>query len=519
MSGYVPSRNRVCAYSYVNEKDLPPGQKLLNCSKCKETCYIDRESQVACWKVHKETCDPVSKDFSREHSMRVFDSVHMCALQMKSMLDIGVQRRIQGRLLLYYLQQLRGLVIANANNLSDWDTGAIIALSERFDEVLQDEDDRRLIWSIPGFANYMLSEEILLSDEMKARMQANGPLPPKEVFVEYCEVDYTTSYENPITLPKQYWKLLLGIYSNSALIDDPRIKDLLPRNTSLTAAIIAHIMKAWTNPYIRASMSSSRDLNDNSITLQHLVSVCFAQALDNGNFQNCHERWRRDDEIVPGITVKDYLKTSMLHEAYFAGRDLESVTTCLLMLKPGFPREILDDHLKRAVVNLSPKDRFELLDIFLDWTPIRKKNGDEIDLPILSYMAPPTLPLDTVRETMLVLILEASTREFLILYHYMKETEKSKGVSEQVEQFMQDYYDNIMRDSVPTLAKNFHILLNECNRKKKEVGETGITLPFELREMIYQYALDPASFGSVPYTPSGNMTTKLRSYLRSIGRN
>ena len=117
------------------------------------------------------------------------------------------------------------------------------------------------------------------------------------------------------------------------------------------------------------------------------------------------------------------------------------------------------------------------------------------------------------------MISATTTREFLILYQYMKETEKSEGVSEKAKQFMLDYYNNMMRNRVPTLAKNLRILQNECNRKKNENGEAGITLPFELREVIYQYALPKPCFGSVPYTPSGNMTTKLRAYLRSVGRN
>ena len=59
---YKP-KTRVCAYTHVYEKDLPPGQKLLNCSKCHETCYIDKASQIAHWKQgHKHVCCDISKD-------------------------------------------------------------------------------------------------------------------------------------------------------------------------------------------------------------------------------------------------------------------------------------------------------------------------------------------------------------------------------------------------------------------------------------------------------------------------
>jgi hypothetical protein len=54
--------HRVCAYMFTYEADLPPGKKLLTCSKCQDTHYKDRVSQKAHWKDHKLFCRSVKED-------------------------------------------------------------------------------------------------------------------------------------------------------------------------------------------------------------------------------------------------------------------------------------------------------------------------------------------------------------------------------------------------------------------------------------------------------------------------
>jgi len=38
------------------EDELPEGQKLWKCGKCKETFYCGKDCQTAYWKVHKKAC-------------------------------------------------------------------------------------------------------------------------------------------------------------------------------------------------------------------------------------------------------------------------------------------------------------------------------------------------------------------------------------------------------------------------------------------------------------------------------
>ena len=64
MPGYVPweTDTRVCSYSFIDEKQLPAGKKLLRCSRCHETFYVSREAQKLHWPYHKISCVKIEDD-------------------------------------------------------------------------------------------------------------------------------------------------------------------------------------------------------------------------------------------------------------------------------------------------------------------------------------------------------------------------------------------------------------------------------------------------------------------------
>ena len=207
---YIVSSDKVCSKTFVKKKDLPAGQKLLRCSKCLETCYVDREAQVADWKNHKKTCCLLEDDEAIVRQGTGFASAQECAEMIKSLLFPPFEK-IRGRMLLYAFQQL--LAFANSGcmlppgashspflEVFDWIGDSLTpefrvatlsqiafqsfdldCLSDMF-EPGQGKKIAERILSIPGLVNFFLSENRFISPTMKQWKEQGIPPPPKEQF-------------------------------------------------------------------------------------------------------------------------------------------------------------------------------------------------------------------------------------------------------------------------------------------------------------------------------------------------
>jgi hypothetical protein len=172
---YKISSNRVCAQSFVFEKDLPGGKKLLACSKCKETFYKDRESQLNHWPEHKHVCCALAKDDPLVRQGRGFDDCIQCMNLINNIL-VDPLAQIHGRLLLYCFQQLFAFIISNDIESEDRYPTAD-GREARFEDFATSIEARirlqlrgrtgksviQRIMAIPGFTNFFLSEDIFLS--------------------------------------------------------------------------------------------------------------------------------------------------------------------------------------------------------------------------------------------------------------------------------------------------------------------------------------------------------------------
>jgi hypothetical protein len=163
--------NKVCAYTFKNEKELPPGKKLLMCSKCKETFYETREAQLAHWPDHKRSCCAIEKDPTL--SNQEISDPHICLTAVSVILN-NAETQIRGRGLLHslklFLNFMKNKVFQDVDRPDDnpddveKETHWQMLIDSHFMDLFQVAKQRTnkavidWIWAIPGFANFFLDE-------------------------------------------------------------------------------------------------------------------------------------------------------------------------------------------------------------------------------------------------------------------------------------------------------------------------------------------------------------------------
>jgi hypothetical protein len=191
-SRYTPTvGNKVCAYTLKNERDLPPGKKLLMCSKCKETFYENRDAQLSHWPDHKRSCCAIEKDPtlpSQEYS-----DPHECMRDVSSILH-AAETRIIGRGLLHalkcFLAFMKNMVfeVDDPNDEESYWKGLIDDCFQATFEAAKLRTNGAVIdwiWGIPGFVNFFLDERnyictqhgyhLIPGDEQPAHPRFTGP--------------------------------------------------------------------------------------------------------------------------------------------------------------------------------------------------------------------------------------------------------------------------------------------------------------------------------------------------------
>jgi hypothetical protein len=112
--------DKFCNWTFVKESDLPDGQKLLGCSRCKGCWYRNRECQTKHWPYHKKSCRSLTEEQSRElldievpADYGETSSVELCVASIIACLDTIDHVLLTGRsgMLLHGFRELKRLFI------------------------------------------------------------------------------------------------------------------------------------------------------------------------------------------------------------------------------------------------------------------------------------------------------------------------------------------------------------------------------------------------------------------------
>lgn len=369
------SLHRVCAYSLKEESDLPPGKKLLVCSKCFETCYVNREMQKLHWPFHKKVCCAVEKDpCPYVRAGKGFESFRACTEHIYWLLD-SPRERIKGRSFVYALQQFRrflmedqiyfGKKATQKKKIEDLCFSKVLKKLRMFQESFNDnipvfgyrgEKIWLVLWASPGFANFIMSDKFLLSPAMKELKDQGLPPPKPERFMSYGRIDPDTRLDPKKQHPAPFANFIHAFF----LLTTSAVQK---SETGIGAGVMAKTMRLWHDPYARASFPSfTGDLNGVHVgpdaarrceffyslwkegyNQQHIREfdkrTYMSEAMNRFTSGMLHkgmsfeemkkalddewlseiaiQKWMKKDELIPGLTVPQILKLLMKDEAFF----------------------------------------------------------------------------------------------------------------------------------------------------------------------------------------------------------
>ena len=489
---YQKSNNKVCAYSYVKETDLPEGQKLLVCSKCQETCYKDRDAQVADWRIHKKTCCSLANDSKRIREGLGFSDLEECLQYIKTILDYpaGI---LSGRNLLYGLQQFRSYLLE-----TDVYTGAsdsrkrsiermvaimVIHPMTSIDEQAGPCQARKLIWSAPGFSNYFLSNAPFLSPRMSELKNNGSPPPPSEIFLDFGKVEPTSKIDPSFQFPLPYTKFLQRfgfLVAGVDLEEYPEVALLRP----LRLARLKHALSCFVDPYSRLSLPvhvPGFETSDSlvypfhrQISFWHLFSVgrdIFHPMLKVG-------------EIFPGVSIKQFLLLLLEEESICFG-EVPSWYSDQFYFELADMAEWQADYPEGDVwKGLSIDDRIELLSMFYEGWGGRDLNDKKMqDSSTCSYDS-------SLGETVLPLLLGTQTKTVLDMYHSTRNSTQTQTTNVVALELIERSWGTAMDYSMPLVEAYVQTIEPLYYRAQMEVFKSGsVSFPEDVMFLIAEYAL------------------------------
>ena len=501
-STFLITRNRVCAFSFKNEKDLPDGQKLLTCARCLETCYIDREAQLKHYKIHKQTC------CKREHETfdpRVVQETAMIDAVNQVGFSLQNPSAIKGRFFLRAFQRI--LYILKERDLTEEEIRNIQALLGTFMEEMKMNGVKNgnnelaatalleKVWGIPGFANFFLSEDLFLSDAMREWKQKGVSPPPRQEYVDGV-LDQSTAYDPSLQLRLPFCTVLSTFLVCSAICARKMAKTY-----ALSINIARVAAKSWMCGYSRVSHPSvtgdlpvlhhSRSLWLTWILPSSCLDLEFHQDRDHMN----------DEEVYPGLTLKQVLTVLMEDETYFYTfpdfrelppqcRDAASSTEILQILFL-----FLYDPKSSFKERMNASDRIDLLEIFHSWNP--PKN---IQVDIADVVGSEKGINVSLLEAMFLLITSLSTSALLEMKEELNDPANSKSKYSEAVYLFQEKLEILLDRVVPGVEYLIHDIFEPLYQQRMEdLGEKALSFPAELITHISEFAL-PNQNGLIPPT-------------------
>jgi hypothetical protein len=446
---YQPiTKDKVCNWTFVKESDLPDGEKLHGCARCRECWYKDRECQEKHWSYHKKTCKSIAEEPRRDLLDTEVPSIYYCVDIIVTALESAQHHGISGgRLLLHGFRHLQRLLIQEEGGPQNNQEAIILSIGNAFFGNIKGKGRSALldIWAIPGWATFFLSEDLFLSPEMKRRKDLGIPAgQPKEEIVR----------ENRC-LPLVYVKLCFIIYANTALRNEDGQQ--IHHSDHLAAALVRSTNRAWMSEYVRESLPKNEEFIDQTFKSN------FSQPI----FSNVLRKHCRPDELIPGLTAKQLLTMLIKKDAPLQGIGEKH--------RSSFYGEVyvfgayFEDNKHLPWRHLAAKDRIELLDMSHDW-----------DAQKIKFLNHPAEFFTDLRTCVLHMITGCQAKTLLEIY-YLCQT-MSPAPDERTVQMIKNIRNAMLEQYLPKVA-----IYSEVIEPKARAKGTDQAFPDVLNTLIAEF--------------------------------
>ena len=467
------TNNRICAFTYVNEKDLPEGQKLLRCLRCQETFYVNLEAMAEHLPVHRRVCCALREDAP------VLALIHQGGFEsFKKAMDEVVWiledpgDRLQGRSLLYALQRALQFLKNRAGG-TEFDEEMIRAhynVIHALDETLSREN-RKIMWAIPGFVDYFLSPHVWNPPEV-----TGGRLLDGEVLSAGPGGDQSDNGRNHAPQLNGLYCAMLTFLVLHTPIASPNT--LEGQGMQLRACVHRHFFQMWSDRRVSTYWPETLLDDGNFVWTRmddfweeislHTISKWATPLLE--------QSLMRPHELVPGLTVKELLVLLMEDQTLFGfleQEDLDSDCTGLLdLLHQG----------GLAFSYVTTEDCIELFKMAEKWNPPALRVDPAKSAIRFKYegIFPKNL---TLFDFVLYLFTFEETKRVIDLMH------SSLAESSLAHAVVNYYYQGLMDETMPLLQAFLEAFNNHQQRRQLiSKDEQPIELPEEVVQQIAEFA-------------------------------
>lgn len=302
-----------------------PIERLVRCSRCKETYYCGRTQQKSHWKLHKKYCQPVERD---EREALVGNLSLTAVLRGFVQVYFDPQRHeesdydfIVGLPFRYLLEKLQDLSSNAANAVAPTDQEEAAAndlvSGQEFFQTMHNRTIE-LFWAIPGMTTYLLNLDIA-SGEMRRR-KLEGAVPTSEELV-FQGVDPSFQNTCPYFSRTVCYFLIASMFrtdSNSEIC-------FVYRNTPVASVASRKIMQWYADPYTRASLPSSAESvirgRSRTVGVRDVLFTSTMQSL----LQNPPDDPFDSAAVVPGLTPRDVIQIMTTEVFWIASMHKEAM--------------------------------------------------------------------------------------------------------------------------------------------------------------------------------------------------
>jgi hypothetical protein len=478
-------KNRVCALTFVNEVDLPDGKKLLDCGKCRGVCYKSREAQLEHWPTHRRVCCRVEEDVRAREFLEMVTATRRGSINDVFELIRSILRDVslmKGMTLVYSLQYLGwylnnevGEEIIKSDSALEEYIGRVngyILVTALKPAVRQlGEAYLDILWAAPGFANWALSEDIILSEEMKEH-QAQGAL---------FESLYECNHRRHVSVPWTYFvrELYVATTTTTPAEDDDEEEGPMIFSKPVTTAVIKRVMRNWQSPYLRESCpwdikgAYTRDVFLSTV----LDALAFVPSPNNQHIKDATAA----DEVVPGLTAKDLLIILVQDDRFYHYDSVEKI---------GYFFQVIREECGASASETGPfsrltyKDRIELMELFFVW--LSDANVESEKKASLSW-------------SLMTLLVSLNTSIVLETYSYIVKHKSTLRPSERVLSIYSYFRRDIIKSTLPSVRTFL-----ECSKAKH-----GVILPPEdCIELIAAFACERGINPVLTYAPTDGESTQ-----------
>ena len=383
-----------CGVTFTRQDELPDGKALLCCSKCQEMFYLDQNCQKIGWKYHRQSCCALEKDEPRVRQAKPFQSFQEVLVTIRLLLtNPGL---IKGRLLLVAFKELRKYL---NNEFIDMPADVMYeshvapyVIAPLFD-CMANKENNAMVWAIPGLSSYFLSDELLLTEDMK--MPLNEGLPPPEgercfETEEECRrhiIRTRSTSSKCFQLSPSYCDFVKGIFDFNAYKQSGQ--EMIPDATPLTVALVKQAFKFWQCRYSRISFPAIKRVRELCANRSEFFFASMFRASIRIATHDDGPCSLKSNELVHGVTVHQFLKTLINDVAFYCCLS-EEATEFLFkgLLNPSY---ILDEESGRSIgpwACFTPTERVDIISLASNWSPLVPRHYDRIqfDIQALVFM-------------------------------------------------------------------------------------------------------------------------------------